>query len=515
MSKLLIGWAEETLVPAKKVSLAGQFYERISQFVESEITATAMAVESSGDCMIMVSADMTSIPAYLMELVRAKFSALCPDVDPNKIMIAATHTHCSHTLAPTPECKIKGRTKNPVYGITTKDILAEFMPPEKEYKALVTADDTVIKPAEATEFVSTQIANACAKAWANRKAAMIANEFGRAAVGMCRRVHYDDGTSQMWGDTNSANFVALEGGNDSGIELLYVFDGEKKLTGVVANIACPSQILEQRSFISADYWGRAKAIIREKLGSDVYLLGLGGAGGDQCPRDLVRWVEPETPIDDPHVIRPLPLKHKADPSMFDISGCNKAGKRVANEIISVYEDMDRDAITDDVKFEHRVISLDLPLRKATMAEYNHAIREIEYFVQKNADKPVFDYADNAKMYVNAGLIKRYREQQYVETFNIEYHAIRFGNVAFVTNPFELFLDFGNRIKARSYAEQTFIVQLCCGAGGYLPTEKAEKAGHYSAYITSGNVGHEGGDLYVRESLKEIAEMWEGEEIYSK
>ena len=59
MSKLLIGWAEETLVPEKKVSLAGQFYERISQFVESEITATAMAVESNGDQMIMVSADTT------------------------------------------------------------------------------------------------------------------------------------------------------------------------------------------------------------------------------------------------------------------------------------------------------------------------------------------------------------------------------------------------------------------------------------------------------------------------
>ena len=43
MNKLLIGWAEETLVPEKKLSLAGQFYERISEYVESEITATAMA----------------------------------------------------------------------------------------------------------------------------------------------------------------------------------------------------------------------------------------------------------------------------------------------------------------------------------------------------------------------------------------------------------------------------------------------------------------------------------------
>ena len=40
MGKFLIGWAEESLVPDKKVSLSGQFFERISEYVESEITAT-------------------------------------------------------------------------------------------------------------------------------------------------------------------------------------------------------------------------------------------------------------------------------------------------------------------------------------------------------------------------------------------------------------------------------------------------------------------------------------------
>ena len=76
------------------------------------------------------------------------------------------------------------------------------------------------------------------------------------------------------------------------------------------------------------------------------------------------------------------------------------------------------------------------------------------------------------------------------------------------------IDYGNRMKARSYAEQTFIVQLACGSEGYLPTEKAEKAGHYSAYITSGNVGHEGGDLLVREQLREINEMFLDDDIYT-
>ena len=81
------------------------------------------------------------------------------------------------------------------------------------------------------------------------------------------------------------------------------------------------------------------------------------------------------------------------------------------------------------------------------------------------------------MYVHAGTIRRYHQQQFTEIYPIEYHVIRFGDIAMVTNPFELFLDYANRMKARSYAEQTFIVQLCCGGGLYLPTENYEKGKH--------------------------------------
>lgn len=497
MSKVLIGWAEETLVPDKKVSLAGQFFERISEYVESEITATAMAVEADGDCMIMVSADLTSVSEHILNKARDKFAAICPEVDPKKIIVAATHTHTSHTLGQ------KDPSSSGFIGI--KDLMNEYLPQENQYEELVKPDDSVMTPQEATEFVTDKIALAAKNAWEARKEAYFTNEFGRAAVGMCRRVQYDDGSSQMWGDVNTANFVALEGGNDSGIELIYTFDKDKKLTGVVANIACPAQILEQRSFISGDYWGRTKNILREKLGENIFLLGLCGAAGDQCPRDLVRWVEPETPIDDPNVKRPNPLKRKADPSMYDVSGCNRVGKRIANEIISIYEEITD--LQDEAVFKHEVKKLDLPLRKATMAEYNHAVREIEYYVEQNKGKGAFNFEDKAKLHVHLGTILRFRKQQFTEIYPIEYHIIRLGDVAFTTNPFELFLDFGNRIKARSKAAQTFVVQLCCGTSGYLPTEKAEKAGHYSAYISSGNVGHEGGDLYTRRSINEINEMF--------
>lgn len=501
MSNLLIGWAEESLVPDKKVNLAGQFYERISDYVESEISVTAMAVESDGDVMIIASADVVSLPLSLVELAREKFARLTNEVDPKKLIVNATHTHTSMKLSSRfATHQMKGSA------IGTAKILEEFLPKGKLYTPKVTADETVLTVEEGNELVTDKIALAAKKAWDNREEALYANEFGRAAVGMCRRVSYDDGSAQMWGDTNTANFVALEGGNDSGIELIYTFDKNKKLKGVVANIACPAQILEQRSFISADYWGRAKANIREKLGKDVFLLGLCGAGGDQCPRDLVRWVNPETPIDDPNVKRPNYIERKADPSMYDVSGCNKAGKRIANEIVSVFEEITE--LKDSAPLIHKVIDLDLPLRKATIEEYNNAVREIEYYINKNKDKEKFDFEDNAKMHVYSGTVSRYREQQFKEVEPIEMHIVRFGDISFATNPFELFLDYGNYIKARSLSKQTFIIQLCCGSEGYLPTEKAEKAGHYSAYISSGTVGHEGGDLLVRRSVEEINKMFE-------
>lgn len=498
---LKIGWAEESLVPEKKVSLSGQFYERISEAVDSEICATAMAVEANGEQMIMVSVDMEGFPEALVKLAREKFETRTKEVDPKKLIISATHTHAAMKVAGRGAAKSKsGQTVD-----ARAALLEEFLPKDKLYVSNVTADDSILTPEEGTELVTDKIALAAERAWKNRQDAYYTNEFGRAAVGMCRRVCYDDGSAQMWGDTNTANFVALEGGNDSGIELIYTFDKNKKLTGVVANIACPAQILEQRNLISADYWGRAKAILREKLGKDIYLLGLCGAAGDQCPRDLVRWVEPETPIDDPNVKREHVIKHKADPSMYDVSGCNRVGKRVANEIISVYEEISQ--LKDDAILKHKIINLDLPLRRVTMAEYNNAIREIEYYIDKNKDKESFNYEDSARLHVHVGTIKRFRDQQEKNVVTAEIHVIRFGNISISTSPFELFLDYGNIIKARSFSEQAFIVQLCCGGMGYLPTEKAEKGGHYSAYVSSGQVGHEGGDILVRKTIHEINEMF--------
>lgn len=97
-------------------------------------------------------------------------------------------------------------------------------------------------------------------------------------------------------------------------------------------------------------------------------------------------------------------------------------------------------------------------------------------------------------------------QETVNVVPIEVHIIRLGDIVFATNPYELFLDFGNQIKARSKASQTFLIQLSCGCYGYLPTKKAEQGSHYSAYVSSGMAGHAAGDLLVRTTVQNINDM---------
>ena len=112
------------------------------------------------------------------------------------------------------------------------------------------------------------------------------------------------------------------------------------------------------------------------------------------------------------------------------------------------------------------------------------------------------------MHIHAGIIARGKAQELTDVIPIEVHVLRLGNLALATNPYELFLDYGNQIRARSHASQTFLVQLSCGSYGYLPTEKAEKGSHYSAYVSSGTSGHEGGALLVRKTVQTINELFE-------
>ena len=103
------------------------------------------------------------------------------------------------------------------------------------------------------------------------------------------------------------------------------------------------------------------------------------------------------------------------------------------------------------------------------------------------------------------VIKQYLNQDKDTLYRMELHVIRLGDVAFATNPFELYTDYGLRIIGRSKAKQTFLIQLCGDTAGYLPTEIALSGGGYSAMAN--HIGPAGGNVLVTETVNLINGMW--------
>jgi hypothetical protein len=148
--------------------------------------------------------------------------------------------------------------------------------------------------------------------------------------------------------------------------------------------------------------------------------------------------------------------------------------------------------------------LDLPVRRVTPQERDHALADI---ARLEGDPQAEPQARFALLHRSRRGLERFARQEVKPFLPVELHVLRVGDAAFATNPFECFLDFGLRIKARSPAPQTFCVQLAAGYEGYLPTARAVRGGHYGAEVASNEVGPEGGQVLVNRTLDRLRELW--------
>lgn len=104
------------------------------------------------------------------------------------------------------------------------------------------------------------------------------------------------------------------------------------------------------------------------------------------------------------------------------------------------------------------------------------------------------------------VIKSWKKKIPAAPFPVELHVVRLGDAVLASNPFELFLDYGLQIKARSPASQTVIMQLA-GRGMYLPTAQALNAGGYGANPIVSEVGDVGGRELVEATLALIRKQF--------
>jgi hypothetical protein len=183
------------------------------------------------------------------------------------------------------------------------------------------------------------------------------------------------------------------------------------------------------------------------------------------------------------------------------------GRRIANAFDDVVSVIAQD-IRTDVPLVHRVQRVDLPGLKVGEAEYARAKAMCDALDAKEQmagpdwwNRHFFGY-----------VVDRYEAQQKADpVYAVELHVLRIGDVAVATNPFELYVDYGVQIQARSPAQQTVLIQLAAPLdfAYYVPTPRAVAAGGYSAEVTHNLVGPEGAQVLVDRTVEAIGALWSG------
>ena len=478
-SQLLVGTAVADITPKLPVALVGQFNLRIADTVETPLSASVIALESregnaSADMAIMVSCDVVEIPEKLLAMIRAEVHKAAPEIDTIKIFLTAIHTHTAPVLENGLDCSFR-------YQIPEKGVLQ--------------VDDY-------DRFFVSRISEAIARAWRTRSKGSVTWGLGHAAVAYNRRAVYSKemaqgsmgaGTAQMYGATGLPEFLNLEGMEDHDVNTLFFWDMRGKLTAMAINVPCPAQEVENRLAVNADYWYPVREMLKKRFGPDLCVLGWIGAAGDQSPRPLYRKEAEE------RMIRLRKLNH-----------LEEIARRIVLAVEESYETV-KDDRYENVKLEHRVETLQLPMRLVTDQEYDFSrSQRDEASAAMAADSTAAGF-ELARMTWNRDVVRRYENQKANPRplLGAEIHVLRLGDVAICTNQFELFTDYGIRIQARSKALQTFVIQLAAGPGSYLPTEKAVKGGGYSAVIQSDIVSPEGGGLLVDRTVELINSLWPG------
>ena len=108
-----------------------------------------------------------------------------------------------------------------------------------------------MRPTEA--FAQSSLAGAVAEAWNSRAPGSVSWGLGHAVVAYNRRAVYANGSAKMYGRTDVPEFRSLEGYEDHDVNSLFVWNANGNLIAMAVNVSCPSQEVESRSAVNADF----------------------------------------------------------------------------------------------------------------------------------------------------------------------------------------------------------------------------------------------------------------------
>ncbi len=493
-SPLKIGWAIRSVSSDLPVSIPGNFDLRISKGLADALYVTALTIDNGQDSVVWLSCDHLHLVTRHVNQIKKRIREISPAFPVNKLIINSTHIHTGGALL-TP-----GR-----HGVPENIPFDE----KGEYATLFT----------------NAAAEAITESWQKRQPGQVAWGYGFVAAGFSRRTVYQDdlslrpnfqgpsrgvflGHATMSGP-NDVKFSHYEAGMDPIANFLFTYSEDGKLTGAIINLSTTAQCgTPDRLRLSADFWHETRLAFKKKYG-DIFILPQCAAAGDIIPRQQHYRKA---------MARRLRLKFGEQSSEYTI----QFRLDMAERIMTAFDEVEAWASKEkhsSLPMEHVIIKPRLeratpPPQIIELAQKYLPELEKQDADPKNANESLTKRsARRTKIAKYKRVINATESVAKEPTYETELHIVRLGEIAFASNPFELFIDYMHRIQRLSPFEQTFIVQLAMmggRAGGYLPTQRAEDNLGYSAEPGSHSISPKGGQTLVNETMKALKSMYQKE-----
>jgi hypothetical protein len=305
---------------------------------------------------------------------------------------------------------------------------------------------------------------------------MVGWGLGEARLGYNRRCCWADGSHTMYNPGKRTDFTGLEGPDDPAHLALFACDSTGNPLAVLYNNTTHPTAFYGRDLFSADFVGEARIRLRQALG-EIPVLFLNGAQGDIC-RSIATPGRGRVLSGEQHVLA--------------------KGQLAAGETIRLFQEA---TARGEIHLGHCYDDLTLPVQlpdPERVAWGRSVLERIDAGEDIRGMESILAW----------GAVSLQQEFGDRPTDTVSIHALRIGDVALVTQPFELYCQFGLDIKRRSPAPVTGVCSLADGRAGYCPTIYGILGGGYSGEpIQWRRFAPEAGYRVVDTACRLLYELW--------
>ena len=435
------------------LTLRGSFFPKPAKASHDPLHVRALAFENGKGRAVIVIVDVIGISRETLDPIK-KRAAEATGWRADQMLIAATHTHSA------PSSSESGSAPQVAFGKRLADGMVEAI--EKAVESL--------QPAQ-VGFGSGQVPDEVFnRRWYLQEGTMPLNPFGKL--------------DKVKMNPNRNHIVKPAGPTDPEVCIVDVRTRRNKPLGLLANYALhyvgAINIGERQ--VSADYFGEFARIMPWRLramSSDSFVAMLSnGPCGDVNNIDFHGKRAPRQPFEQIRIV----AAKVADASW-----------RASKEIERYSSDTPVAMLQREVPLQWRKPSQELLERaKKTLA------------MSKEEQGKLPRLATN---YAQRALSQAKREGK----ADCLVQAIRIGDQAIVSFPFETFVETGLEIKKKSPFKHTFVIELANGSYGYLPTPKHHELGGYETWLGTNKVQKDGSDLLTRNLLEMLNELHSGKD----